>query len=328
MQQQFTGTDMLKIDIANCYGMDKQSWVDRLLWTELHEDELEDLATDADDEMLYKKAVYAHRESLLGKAIGHNMFLDATASGLQIMAALSGCKKTARHVNMVNTGKREDVYIEVGESMNKMLSPLEHVHRNIIKLPLMTHYYNKSKQPSLSETQQAAFYNILSNSFEGAEGCKYIINQFWDPTALEHTFTLPDGHVARVLVTDVATTRIEVDELDHTSFSYRFEANAPSKISTSLCPNVIHAIDGYIVREMIRRADKAGFELAHIFDAFTCHPNHMGKTTQFYREILAEIADSNLLSNILSEIAGKHIPVTKLSNDLSKDILASEYMLS
>jgi len=326
--QQFTGTEMLKIDIANCYGMDKEGFPERLLWAELHNDELETLSPYADEGLLYRKAVHALRDAEAGKPIGHNVFMDATASGLQIMAALSGCKKTARAVNLVNTGKREDVYVWVAGLMNARLSVSQHVDRPDVKKPLMTHYYNKSVQDTLSTPQQEAFYSVLQNSFPGAEGVKEIANHFWNPDALEHTFTLPDGHVARILVTEMQTARIEVDELEHTKFAYRFEANRPSTTGTSLVPNIIHAIDGYIVREMIRRAKVAGFELAHIFDAFTCHPNYMSQAMQFYREILAEIADSNLLENILSEIAGYSVKVGKLSHDLGAEILKSEYALS
>ena len=331
--QTFTGEQMLQIDIANCFGKDQLTWLERILWTEIHEDVLEKMAPIAADKLLYMKAVYAYREARKGNSIGHNMFLDATASGLQIMAALSGCKKTAQHVNLINTGSREDVYIEVANKMNQLLPTAEHVSRDgskgtSIKKPVMTHYYNKMRQDTLSEPQQEAFYSVLSESFEGAEAVKNVINSYWNADALYHQWTLPNGRVVRVLVTDMTTARIQVDELKGVTFSYRFETNQPSFINSSLCPNIIHSIDAYIVEEMIERAKVLGFELAHIFDCFTTHPNHMSKVTQLYREILAEIADSNLLANILSEISGTKVILTKFSNDLSKDILNSEYALS
>ena len=136
---QFNGLEMLQIDIANCYGLDKLSWIDRLMWVQMHEHELEDLVEEADTPMLYLKAVKALRATQAGEASGHVMFLDATASGLQIMAALSGCKKTARHVNLINTGKREDVYTEVSIEMNNRLQPQCHVDRTDVKKPVMTH---------------------------------------------------------------------------------------------------------------------------------------------------------------------------------------------
>ena len=43
---------------------------------------------------------------------------------------------------------------------------------------------------------------------------------------------------------------------------------------------------------------------------------------------MAQIADSTMLSAMASQISGKQVPVVKLSNDLSKYIRQSEYMLS
>ncbi len=64
------------------------------------------------------------------------------------------------------------------------------------------------------------------------------------------------------------------------------------------------------------------------FSNLTVEKKQTVKAQETYREILAEIANSDLLSDILSEIAGKYVPVTKHSTDLAKDILNSEYMLS
>jgi DNA-directed RNA polymerase len=327
--KQFTGLDYLKIDIANTFGLDKESWLDRLLWAEFHEEHFESLIEDASEPLLMTKAVMALRATQRGEASGHNMFLDATASGLQIMAVLSGCKETARHVNLINTGNREDVYVEVANKMNVFLSEEEKVTRSDVKKPLMTHFYNKKNLEEFFDgEQEGAFYQVLSESFTGAEAVMATINQYWNPNALEHTFTLPDGHIAHIKVTEMVNAKIEIDELDHVSFTYRFEANKPSLLGTSLCPNIIHGVDGYIAREMVRRSHSEGFQLAHIHDAFTAHPNNMQRVRELYVEILAEIADSNLLADILSEITGTIVNLTKFSNDLSADILASEYALS
>jgi len=324
----FNGLDMLKIDIANCFGLDKVSWIDRLLWTESKKDTLSHYIDDAENKMLYLKAIHAYQATLRGVPSGHNMFLDATASGLQIMAALSGCKKTARHVNMINTGKREDVYTEVATLMNKQVSVEHKVTRDLIKKPVMTHYYNKFNQDTLNDVQQEAFYTVLAHSFEGAEAVKDTINDYWNPNATEHVWTLPDGHVSRVKVTEMINARIEVDELDHTTFTYRFEVNRASDVSTSLVPNIIHSIDAWIARDMVRQAHKEGFELAHIHDAFCAHPNHMQRVREMYKGFMADLADMSLLESILSEISGKAVSLTKFSDDLSIDIIDSEYMLS
>ena len=86
--------------------------------------------------------------------------------------------------------------------------------------------------------------------------------------------------------------------------------------------------DGYVAREMVRKCHSMGIELVHIHDCFVFSPDYLQAVSEAYRETLASIADSDLLSDILSELCGQYVPVTKLSNDLSNDILNSEYMLS
>ena len=326
--QLMSGLDYLRIDCVNCFGKDKLTWDNRLTWFYINESNLEELVDEADDPYMFTKAVLAYRSAMKGEAIGHNMFLDATSSGLQLMACLSGCYETARQVNLVNTGRRGDVYQSVADQMNTILEPVEHVDRALVKPCLMTHFYCKITQETLSELQKQAFYKVLENSFTGAQEVMHLIQSCWNPTALEHSWTMPDGHVVKCKVKEMVNARVEVDEIGHSSFTYRFETNQPSILSGSLCPNVIHATDGLIVREMVRRANKQGFLLAHVHDAFCFIPTYGNKVRQNYIDILCEIADSNLLAEILSQITGSKVTIDKTTNDLSKYIRESDYALS
>lgn len=323
----FTGLEYLKIDIANLFGMDKFTWQERLDWFEDHQFQLEHIAKYASEFLMYTKAVKAYRDTIQNKPTGHIMYLDSTNSGMQVMAALSGCKQTALATNMIDPNVRMDSYGAVTKSMNGLLNQEDQVTRDDMKYPTMTHYYGKLTQDTLNENQQNAFYNVLSNSFTGAELVKNSITAAWNPNALEHTWELPDGHVAKVKVTEMANVKIEVDELGHTSFSYRYESNESSTRSTSLAPNIIHSIDAYIVREMTRRCNKVGIKLCPIHDAFGSHPNNMNHIRQFYIDIMVEIPQMNLLGDILSQL-NSAIKFNKLSDDLHLDIVNSEYMLS
>jgi hypothetical protein len=69
------------------------------------------------------------------------------------------------------------------------------------------------------------------------------------------------------------------------------------------------------------------FELVTIHDAFHAHPNHINWVRWQYKEILAELAESELLSDLLSQIQGARGTYTKLSKDLGDDIRDSEYAL-
>ena len=258
------------------------------------------------------------------------MSIDATASGLQIMSALSGCKDTARVCNMINTGNREDVYQMIADKMNVRLNGKYGVTRKDVKKPCMTTFYNSLANPkqTFNKPQLKAFYATLDGLMPGAMEVMETINEFWDYDGDIHMWTLPDGHVARVPVTEMSDVRIEVDELDHRTFTYRYDKQQPSENYRSLVANIVHSVDGYVAREMVRRCHAMGIELVHIHDCFVFSPDYLQFVAETYREILAQIADNDLLSDILSEISGTYIPVTKMSDDLSKDILNSEYMLS
>lgn len=118
----FTGLDMLKIDIANTYGMDKQPFSERIKWVSKYKvSTLLHKVSEASEPLLYKKAVLAYQSALEGLPIGHNMFMDATASGLQIMACLSNCQSTGIATNLVYNGKRNDPYTLVADEMIKRL---------------------------------------------------------------------------------------------------------------------------------------------------------------------------------------------------------------
>ena len=82
-----------------------------------------------------------------------------------------------------------------------------------------------------------------------------------------HSWELPDKHVAYVPVIKKKKPDIEIDELDHLTFRYHYKSNEPNHISTSLCPNIIHSIDAYIARLLIRMCYKAGIQICPIHDA-------------------------------------------------------------
>ena len=326
--QEFTGLEYIKIAAANEFGMDKLSWKDRIFWFDYNERDLFSLVDQAANKFLYTKAINAYQDAVNGVPTGYIMSLDATASGLQIMACLSGCLKTAAAVNLIDTGDREDVYTEVATGMNLILDPVDAVVRADVKKPVMTHYYNKSRQGSLRGERENAFHEVLNSLFSGAEDVMNLINECWDNSALYHKWVTPDGHVSKVKVTEAMDTRIEVDELDHTTFTYRYTSNQPSTRHTSLCPNYIHSLDAWVARMMVRMAHKQGFQLAHIHDSFWASPNHMNKVRNNYRVILAKLADSDALNKFMLDVTGNNVLLIKDSADLSKHILNSEYALS
>lgn len=319
-----------QVDVANAFGLDKEVWDFRLDWFKLNESRLESLVDDADDKWAYIKAVSAIRDIQAGKPTGHPIGLDATASGLGIIACLTGCIKTASNVNLVNTGKREDPYYKTAAEMRSVHGV--DVQRDDVKYPLMTTFYNSKAKPREifgdGTKELIAFGDILMREFPG--GIEYMtdVQHCWNPEALEYRWTLPDEHVALVKVMEPVDSKVEVDELGGVSFTYRRLVNKAIDYGLSLQANIVQSVDGYVVREMKRRCKKSGFELLTIFDDFRCLASYVNTMRKHYIDILAEIAESDLLSQILSEILGYEVEYEKKSNNLADLIREAEYPLS
>lgn len=327
--QTFTGTEYLKIDIANCYGLDRLNWNDRLHWFDNTEPDLESINVQAKSPILYRKAVRAMREVQKGNPTNHIMGLDATASGLQLMAALSGCKNTARAVNLIDTGHREDVYTEVSDYMNANYNTS--LTRKDLKDPIMTFFYGSTAQPKKIFGEGpllSAFYEAMQSKLTGAFELMNILQQHWQPNVEYHQWTLPDNHIARVPVIETEEKNIEIDEFDHMRFAYRAQVIKPKTKSRSLAANIIHSLDGWIVRQMVIAAKQQGYWLAPIHDCFYTSPNYMNQVRQNYITILQWLARNSQVSNILSEISNKSVSYTPRSTNLSDLIGKSNYTLS
>ena len=309
--------DNLYIAIANHAGKDKLSWEDRIEWSKSSLNTIIDGKIKWDEPHLGRKAVKALLDTIDDQPTGYWMTLDATASGIQIMAALSGCTETASATNMVDPAVRRDLYQEVTNAINNLCTVP--TTRKVVKKVVMTFFYNSIKTPErmLTKDQLAAFYQVIQQLFPGAYKVMDIVNNLWNINGSHHRWTLPDGHVAHVPVLGTVKYNTPYGSI------YRTEL-VTSPNYRSLLPNVIHSIDGYIAREMIRRCD---FEVIHIHDCFGSHPNNMGMISQCYREILAEISDSTLLNSIVKELSmGKSwFPIFP---SLKHEIINSSYMLS
>lgn len=240
------------------------------------------------------------------------------------MAALSGCKETARHTNMIDPSMRYDVYSSVNDTINS--SATKKVNRSVTKKALMTHYYNSERAPraAFDDEQLDLFYTAIDGLLPGAEDVMESINGVWDSSATEHSWVMPDGH--NVIVPVVVSNSVTLHDADLGDIPFTYYSKSPSTNHRSLCPNICHSIDGYIAREMVRRCD---FELAHIHDCYLFNPQYMQEVSATYKAIMIEIARSNLLEHILQDITGDtSLRYQKLSEDLCVDMKQSSYMLS
>lgn len=101
---------------------------------------------------------------------------------------------------------------------------------------------------------------------------------------------------------------------------YLKEENDTQYLSTDHINKLLEIIEGML--------EYQPFEVLSVHDEFKCHANNMNHLRQQYINIFAEIAESDLLSDILSQIHGVFGICPKLSNNLGELIRGSNYALS
>jgi len=164
--------------------------------------------------------------------------------------------------------------------------------RQAVKEAVMTAFYNSKAEPKRVFGEGAeldAFYLTLRELFPGAMNVLEALNDRWDNEADYHEWTLPDGHVSHVKVMETIGGVLEIEGL---KLAYRYRANTNSKTGTSLAPNFVHSIDGFIVRYIVLKAD---FPVVHVHDQIDFHPNHGDEVRKLYLEAIALVAESKLL---------------------------------
>lgn len=411
----FSAFEWLLIDIGTQWGLDKDVFEVRLEWAKEHFNELETLGDSKQwkEKPLYIKAVMALRKVQQGLPTGHMIGCDSTASGVQIMSAVTGCHAGALATGLIDPEVRADVYTSSTAVMNETLNKKGlsvTVSRPNMKDCVMHSFYGGTKTPETifgeGTEELECFYQTMEKVAPGAWELRKDLLEAWQPYALSHEWQLPDGFEAKVKVMQKVLTeggnlpRIEIDELDHHQFGYTYYENKGSKKGLSLVSNCIHSIDGYIVRTMHRKCnydpvvvktayvaicnainrgktnptDKVRyyikqyerssvadvvilpwltedatalsnehleklkalceqmlmykpFPIVTIHDQFNCHAGNVDQMRYHYKETLANLADSEILSDMFSQIYGVKLTYSKLSNDLGDKIRNSAYAI-
>lgn len=333
MFQSFKPYQYMLISLANSFGNDQESWNNRIdigkdiVSKPLHEQIQLAQELPSDEKFSALKAVHAHNDVINGRPTGYYGQLDATASGLQIIACLTGCERTAEHVNLITTdvNDRKDVYLNLSKIMSNKYNV--DITRKQFKTPLMTTFYASEAQPKKLFGEGFlldAYYDVVSTELPGAWEMLNAVKELHDPSKKEYWWTLPDGHTATCKVMVVKDKKIEVAELNKATFTYRVEVNDYSDFYIALLANIVHSIDGWMVREMYRKVCK----LLTIHDCFGSSPNHMELVRRTYNEKLSQICQMDLLGSICSQITGRNLKWNKNSNNLHKYVEQANYSLS
>lgn len=409
--QTFTGKQYLQIDIANNFGLDKLTWDERLAWFDENQHQINQLLNQADEPALYFAGLKAWDSFLRKAPSGYMCSFDATSSGLQILACLTGDREAAQLCNVINFSEdgviqRRDGYTVIYNAMVGNLKAKSvyagGIERDDCKQAIMTALYGSEAMPKQvfgEGVQLRVFYETMKQSAPGA----WELNDFfrhgcWNPEAYSNDWVLPDNFHVHVKVMDTVKEVVQFHNQPYDTF---YKVNQPMEEGRSIGANVTHSLDGMVVREMVRRCsydpvaltrvinaiddqdagygmfddrdtemvqelwehyEKSGFlsvrildhiqlnnanivdaqviwelintlpekpfEVIAVHDCFRCLPNYVNDLRKQYNQILSDIARSDMLSYILSQLLGRKTKIGKLDPDMWKDVLDAEYALS
>ena len=152
-----TGADWIAFQVATTYGLDKATMQERLTWSHNNWSLISRVATDplgniadwehADEPWLFLAACEEFHQVIITENRSHThlpVAVDATCSGLQILAGLAKDASTARMVNVIGSNKPQDAYATIAsrsiEAIPDRLKP--HWDRKVTKRCVMTIPYN------------------------------------------------------------------------------------------------------------------------------------------------------------------------------------------
>jgi len=160
----------LRFQVATCYGLDKETLNDRLAWTYENEWLIERIACEPIDSLPNWEEVEEPWQFLAACdefyhcvikrdriSTGLPVAIDATCSGLQILAGLAKDKSTAKLVNVLPSDKPQDAYKVIAETSKPNIPDKlrSHWDRKCTKRTVMTIPYNAKPFSNRSYIREA-----------------------------------------------------------------------------------------------------------------------------------------------------------------------------
>ena len=316
----------LAFQVATTYGLDKETEGDRIEWVRRNESLISKIALDpihyraeweaAEEPWQFMAACHEYYHCCIRKdkpTTGLMVAVDATCSGLQILAGLAKDQSTAELVNVCPGPRPSDAYKEVAEEAKKYVPKDIHswMTRKTTKRTVMTIPYNATKSSSRIYIRQAlkeqgfdptpdqvtvvvdAVYKsmdaIVPGPMQVMRWIKKHVGQYIKDGATEVEWTTPSGFVVNQQRNKRETERLELQLLGRTTVSVAVGAGTPcpTRHKSSTAPNLIHSLDASILHCSFQHFNGRPFTVIH--DSVLTRAGDMGTLNRLVRKTYAEI---------------------------------------
>lgn len=356
------GQFWLLVAAANTFGEDKLPLEARADWAENHmkwilqtaKDPLDNLDFWADTDspweflsMCFEVArmadfVSKHGEAAMGEFESHiPIRLDATCSGIQHLSAMMKDPLSAAAVNVLPTGKREDIYGEVARIVQQRIALdaangnpiavkwLGHVERKTVKRAVMTTPYGVTEPGILAQLVSDGFCKHFENGKERYAAAGYLTEaivssldanigqpraamKFFQATARHLgeqnkplVWTTPSGFTVRQAYYPTDEKRVKT--LGGKVVVYRENTEAPMKLdkqANAAAPNVVHSYDAAHLALTCVEMKRDGIrDLAFVHDSFGAHAGNVDVLNLHIREQFVRMYDGPALEQWRDNVA-------------------------
>lgn len=246
--QTLTGLEYLMADIACMHdkAFEKKQWHERI--AHFGEIDFNDPKTfkQASNPIGLRAALVAMGKAQAKQSSGYLISLDASSSGMQLLSLLVGCptswKLCGGDENIL------DSYAHIYASMG-IANTLD---RKSVKQSIMTALYGSTATPqAIFGDNIELFYETMEHMAPGAWDLNLGLQELWDEiNGTTYDWVMPDNFYACIETSDKEV--VPFTFLD-TEYQVVQTINERPRFHKGLGPNLIHSIDGMIVREMYRR---------------------------------------------------------------------------
>jgi len=321
--------DWLAFQVATTYGLDKATMGERLLWVRKNKTLISQVALDpiyhlpkwegADEPWQFMAACHEYYHCCIRKdknTTGLMIAIDATCSGLQILAGLAKDQSTAELVNVCPGSKPSDAYQAVAEEAKKYVPERMHpwMTRKTTKRTVMTIPYNATKSSSrvyirealkeqgfdpttdeVTEVVDAVYSSmdaIVPGPMQVMRWIKKHVGQYIRDGATEVEWTTPSGFVVNQERNKRETQRLQLQLLGRTKVTLTVGKGTPCPLrhKSSTAPNFIHSLDASILHCSFQQFN-GPFTVIH--DSVLTRAGDMGTLNKLVRETYRGIFTSD-----------------------------------
>ena len=338
--------EWIAFQVATTYGLDKETIHNRLNWVANNKDLISNVATDplkylsdwenAEEPWQFLAACHEYHHCIITcdrNTTGLPIAVDATCSGLQILAGLCRDAKTASLVNVLPGDRPQDAYATVAKAcLHKFPERLrKHVDRTVTKRCVMTIPYNakpwsnrgyikeafKKKgitdltKEELTACTKAVRYGVKKVAPSALDAMEWISEEMGNAIKRGESviqWTTPSGFVVQQKRDKYTMQRLELKLLGCCKFSILGADKGPdiNKHKSSGSPNLIHSIDASLLHLAGLRFDAP---LSVIHDSVLCRATDMSTLSSIVRETYMHIfAEQEFLRDFAKQINAESEP--------------------